>query len=90
MHIRTSDGVEVPVEDVLIDPQDGRIVTVVTTVDDRLIPLPWGVIHRGEDHSYATVEFTRERLVSAPCHRALGIDHLQCRSSAEKPDVLHQ
>lgn len=66
MVIKTSDGVEVPVQDVLIDPSEGRIVTIVTSVDNRLIPLPWDVVHIGENRTVATVDLTHERLVAAP------------------------
>src|SRR5438093_2287094 len=62
--IRTSDGVEVPVDDVLIDPSSGRIVTVVTSYENRYYPIPWNVVHVNEDASVATLDITRERLVS--------------------------
>jgi len=66
MRIRTSDGEVVPVEDVLIDPSEGRIVTVVTTVHEKLVPVPWNVVHVRESESIATVDITREQLYSAP------------------------
>jgi hypothetical protein len=91
MHIRTTDGVEIPIEDVLIDPQEGRIVTVVTTYQDRLIPLPWRSIHVSSGDgggASATIEITRERLTSAPTIERSQITSFNAESLQRKWTVI--
>ncbi|GEM_PF-4437010 len=66
-HIRTTDSEDVgTIDDLLIDPREGRIVTIITSVNDRLIPVPWTAVSAGEDLRVITVNTTRERLVTAP------------------------
>src|SRR5438094_10330247 len=65
--IRTTDSEEVgTIEDVLIDTHEGRIVTIVTSVEERLIPVPWTAVSVSEDMRIITVNTTRETLVAAP------------------------
>jgi len=65
--ISTSDSQEVgTIDDLLIDPREGRIVTIITSVDNKLIPVPWTAVTVGEDLKVITVNTTRERLIAAP------------------------
>lgn len=75
-HFRTSDSGDAgTIEDLLIDPREGRIVTIVTSVDNKLIPVPWADVTVGDDLRTISVNTTRERLIAAPTIERTQIAH---------------
>lgn len=65
---RLSEGGEVgTIEDIIFDPAEGRIVTVITSYEGRYVPVPWTVISvGGPEEKIVTVNVTRETFINAP------------------------